>query len=62
MEARTFAKLLVEKHIAYFGALYYLHSYEGRSFKASMMMEMYRLFDIRKTRYSPYNPQGNGQA
>ncbi|KRX84073.1 Pro-Pol polyprotein [Trichinella sp. T6] len=61
MEAGTVAKVLVEKYIAYFGAPDYVHIYQGRSFKASMMMEMYRLFDIRKTRYSPYNPQGNGQ-
>ncbi|KRX53322.1 Gypsy retrotransposon integrase-like protein 1 [Trichinella sp. T9] len=62
MEAGTVAKVLVEKYIAYFGAPDYVHIYQGRSFKASVMMEMYRLFDIRKTRYSPYNPQGNGQA
>ncbi|KRY57767.1 Gag-Pol polyprotein [Trichinella britovi] len=62
MEAGTVAKVLVEKYIAYFGAPDYLHSDQGRSFEASVVMEMNRLFGIRKTRYSPYHPQGNRQA
>ncbi|KRY07935.1 Retrovirus-related Pol polyprotein from transposon [Trichinella patagoniensis] len=62
MEAGTVAKVLVEKYIAYFGAPDYLHSDQGRSFEASVVMEMSRLFGIRKTRYSPYHPQGNRQA
>ncbi|KRX56874.1 Retrovirus-related Pol polyprotein from transposon 17.6 [Trichinella sp. T9] len=62
METCTVAKVLVEKYIAYFGAPDYLHSDQGRSFEASVVMEICRFFGIRKTRSSPYNPQGNGQA
>ncbi|KRZ82080.1 Pro-Pol polyprotein [Trichinella sp. T8] len=62
MEAGTVAKVLVQKCIAYFGAPDYLHSDQGRSFEASVVMEMSRLFGIKKTRYSPYHPQGNRQA
>ncbi|KRZ53183.1 hypothetical protein T02_2327 [Trichinella nativa] len=53
-------KVLVEKYIAYFGAPDYLHNDQGRSFEESVMMEMCRLFGIRKTRSSPYHPQGIG--
>ncbi|KRY42383.1 Retrovirus-related Pol polyprotein from transposon [Trichinella spiralis] len=62
MEASTVAKVLVEKYIAYFGAPDYLHSDQRRSFEASVVLEMCRLFGIKKTRSSPYHPQGNGQA
>ncbi|KRZ88626.1 Transposon Ty3-I Gag-Pol polyprotein, partial [Trichinella sp. T8] len=53
-------KVLVEKYIAYFGAPDYLHNDQGRSFEESVMMEMCRLLGIRKTRSSPYHPQGIG--
>ncbi|KRX42021.1 Gypsy retrotransposon integrase-like protein 1, partial [Trichinella sp. T6] len=62
MEASTVAKVLVEKYVAYFGAPDCLHSDQGRSFEASVVLEMCRLFGIKKTRSSPYHPQGNGQA
>ncbi|KRX49904.1 Transposon Ty3-G Gag-Pol polyprotein [Trichinella murrelli] len=62
MEADTVAKVLMEKYIAYFGAPDCLHSEQGRSFEARVVVELCRLFDIKKTRSSPYHPQGNGQA
>ncbi|KRZ03458.1 Transposon Ty3-G Gag-Pol polyprotein [Trichinella pseudospiralis] len=62
MEADTVAKVLMEKYIAYFGAPDCLHSDQGRSFEARVVRELCRLFDIKKTRSSPYHPQGNGQA
>ncbi|KRY26459.1 hypothetical protein T01_2493 [Trichinella spiralis] len=52
METGTVAMVLVEKYIAYFGALDYLHSDQGRSFEASVVMEICHLFGIRKTRSS----------
>ncbi|KRY55012.1 Retrovirus-related Pol polyprotein from transposon [Trichinella britovi] len=62
MEASTVAKVLVEKYIAYFGAPDYLPSDQGRSFEASLVLEMCQLFGIKKTRSFPYHPQGNGLA
>ncbi|KRX69775.1 Retrovirus-related Pol polyprotein from transposon [Trichinella sp. T6] len=62
MEASTVAKVLVEKYIAYFGAPDYLPSHRGCSFETSVLLEMCRLFGIKKTRSFPYHPQGNGQA
>ncbi|KRZ64267.1 Pro-Pol polyprotein, partial [Trichinella sp. T8] len=62
MEASTVDKVLVEKYIAYFGAPDYLHSHQGRSFEASVVLEMCRLFGIKKTRSFLYHRQGNGQA
>ncbi|KRX15925.1 Retrovirus-related Pol polyprotein from transposon 17.6 [Trichinella nelsoni] len=55
MVASTVDKVLVEKYIAYFGAPDYLHSDHGRSFEASvvpLLLEMCRLFGIKKTRSS----------
>ncbi|KRY59797.1 Pro-Pol polyprotein [Trichinella britovi] len=62
MEAGAVAKVLVEKYVAYFGAPDYLHSDQGCSFEASVVLNMCHLFSIRKSRSSPYYPQGNGQA
>ncbi|KRZ48246.1 Transposon Ty3-G Gag-Pol polyprotein [Trichinella nativa] len=62
MDADTVAKVLMEKYIAYIGALDCLHSDQGRSFEARVIRELYRLFDIKMTRPSSYHPQGNGQA
>ncbi|KRZ96761.1 Pro-Pol polyprotein [Trichinella sp. T8] len=62
MEAGAVAKVLVEKYVAYFGAPDYLHSDQGCSFEASVVLNMCHLFSIRKSRFSPYYPQGNGQA
>ncbi|KRY44286.1 Retrovirus-related Pol polyprotein from transposon [Trichinella britovi] len=62
MEADTEAKVLMEKYIAYFGAPDCLHSDQGRSFEARAARELCRLFDIKKTRSSPYHPKRNGQA
>ncbi|KRX52169.1 Retrovirus-related Pol polyprotein from transposon [Trichinella sp. T6] len=62
MEASTVAHMLVENYIAYFGAHDYLPSDQGRSFKASEVLEMRQLFGIKKTRSFPYHPQGNVQA
>ncbi|KRY40812.1 Pro-Pol polyprotein [Trichinella spiralis] len=62
LEAGTVAKVLVQKCIAYFCAPDYLHSDQSRSFEALLVLEMCRLLSIRKTRSSPYCPQGNGQA
>ncbi|KRY10678.1 Retrovirus-related Pol polyprotein from transposon [Trichinella patagoniensis] len=61
MEARTVAKVLDEEYIAYFGAPDYLLCDQGRSFEASVVLQICRLFDI-KTPTFPYHPQRNGQA
>ncbi|KRZ82585.1 Retrovirus-related Pol polyprotein from transposon 17.6 [Trichinella sp. T8] len=62
MEANTVAKVLVEKYITYIGVSDYLPSDQGRSFEASVVLEMCQLFVIKKTRSFPYHPQGNVQV
>ncbi|KRX58425.1 Retrovirus-related Pol polyprotein from transposon 17.6 [Trichinella sp. T9] len=44
------------------GAPDYLHSDQGCSFEASVVLNMCHLFSIRKSRSSPYYPQVNRQA
>ncbi|KRY64022.1 hypothetical protein T4A_4757, partial [Trichinella pseudospiralis] len=48
LTASTVTEVLVEKHIAYFGAFDSLHSDQGRPFEASITLEMCRLFGIRQ--------------
>ncbi|KRX59713.1 Retrovirus-related Pol polyprotein from transposon [Trichinella sp. T9] len=62
MDSSTVAKVLVEKYVAYFGAPDYLPSDQGRSFEASLVLEMCQLFGIKKMRSFPYHPKENGLA
>ncbi|KRZ00824.1 hypothetical protein T4B_3079 [Trichinella pseudospiralis] len=48
LTASTVTEVLVEKHIAYFGAFDSLHSDQGRPFEALITLEMCRLFGIRQ--------------
>ncbi|CAH8658130.1 unnamed protein product [Dicrocoelium dendriticum] len=59
-DAATVASAFVNEWVARYGAPLSLHSDQGAAFESQLMREVCRLLSIRKTRTTPYHPQGNG--
>jgi len=59
-EARTVAEKLVKEIIARYGAPEQIHSDQGRNFEAQLFQEMCLLFNMDKTRTTPYHPESDG--
>ena len=60
--ADTTAKTLVNHFIACFGAPLELHTDQGRNFANELFKNICQLFQISKTRTTPYHPASNGQV
>lgn len=61
-EARTVAEKLVNEVISRHGAPERIHTDQGRNFEAQLFREMCTLFDIDKTRTTPYHPESDGMV
>lgn len=60
-KALTVAKILVEKYFVHYGLLARIHSDQGRDFESKLIRELLTTLGIRKSRTTPYHPQGDPQ-
>ena len=61
-EATTVADVLTTKWFHLFGVPERIHADQGRAFESKLVEELCKLHGVKKSRSTPYHPQGNGQC
>lgn len=56
------AQVLLTEWFFKFGIPSRIHSDQGRSFESSLIQQLCRLYEVDKSRTTPYHPAGNGQC
>lgn len=59
-EATTVADVLVKEFISRYGIPRQIHSDQGRQFESNLFQELCQKLGMKKTRTTPYHPQGDG--
>ena len=62
MLATTVSRLLMDGWICCYGAPSTLHSDQGPQFESKLFKDLCRLFNVTKTRTTPYHPQSDGMV
>lgn len=60
-KALTVARILVEKYFVHYGLPARIHSDQGRDFESRLIRELLTTLGVRKSRTTPYHPQGDPQ-
>lgn len=60
-KASTVAKTLWEKYFIHYGLPTRIHSDQGRDFESQLVADMLTMLGVKKSRTSPYHPQGDPQ-
>lgn len=60
-KALTVAKVLCDKFFVHYSLPTRIHSHQGSDFESGLIKEMLSMLGIRKSRTSPYHPQGRPQ-
>ena len=59
-QAEVVAEKMVHEFFARFGTPLEIHSDQGRNFESDLFSEICKLFEVKKTRSTPYRPCSNG--